>query len=484
VLRERFARPLDRTALALSESTREDAELVAADVWGSRVHARMLSEVGLLDRSAARRIDRGLRAIAARAARGRFPLDPALEDVHLNVEAALTRAVGPDGERLHTGRSRNDQVATDLRLYLREALLALEAGLAEVVGALARAARGPAGHRVTVGRTHLQPAQTVYVAQLLGTHAVRLLRDAGRLRSIRERLTDCPLGSGALAGSSLPLDRTGTARRLGFRRPTLSSLDAVSDRDPEVETLGALALFAVHASGLAEELVIGSMPELGAVRLADPFVTTSSLLPHKRNPDLAELVRAESAPAIGRLTAHLALLKGLPLAYNRDLQLGKPLLFEGVRRARLVLDVLAPMVATADLAAGRDPEGALPDATGSVELVDALVRAGATFRSAHRRVARFLRAIEAEGGTLRTIPAARRRAAFPELADGGSGGDLPARGPEARTTEGGSSWASVVRLLAEIDRRRSAHAAALRREHARLDRLRAALDAPARRARS
>ncbi len=478
MLRERFRRPLDRSARALSESTREDAELLRADLWGSRVHARMLGEVGLLPAGAARRLDRGLADLERRAAAGRFRLDPALEDVHLNVEHALSRSLGPDGERLHTGRSRNDQVATDLAVYLREALLDLEGRLGALARTLAARARSPDGRIVVVGWTHLQPAQRVPVAQILGTHALRFLRDADRLRSIRERLTDCPLGSGALAGSSLPLDRRRTAWLLGFRRPSPSSLDAVSDRDAAVETLAALALAAVHASGLAEELVLGSMPEIGRVRLDDPFVTTSSLMPHKRNPDLAELVRAESAPALGRLVAHLALLKGLPLAYNRDLQVGKPLLFDGIGRARGVLDVLTPMVASARFAAGRPPPDGAEAATSSVELVDALVRAGVPFRAAHRRVARFLARLGPEGLSLRSAPAARWTQAFPELPAGSARPGDPDREPELRTTEGGSSAAAVARLLRDVDGQARRAERAVAAERRRLARRRAALDRP------
>jgi len=464
VLRERFDRPLDRSALALSESTREDRHLLVADLWGSRVHARMLAETGLLSPASARRIDRGLRAIERQVAAGRFRLDPALEDVHLNVEDALTRAIGPDGQRLHTGRSRNDQVATDLAVYLREAL--------------EERARSAAGRVVVVGWTHLQPAQRVYVGQVLGTHALRFERDLERMRGIRARLRECPLGSGALAGSSLPLDRERTARWLGFDRPSRSSLDSVSDRDASAETLAALALFGVHASALAEELVLGSMPELDRVRLADAFVTTSSLMPHKRNPDLAELVRAESAPAIGRLVAALTLLKGLPLAYNRDLQVGKPLLFDGVVRARMVLEVLPPMVATAEFSSGR-PGGSEAEAeTGSVELVDRLVEAGVPFREAHARVARFLLELSARGETLRTAPPARFDASFPELTGRAFRAAERQAEPETRTTAGGSAWREVQRMLADVARARRRAVRSVRAERARLVRLRRALETP------
>jgi argininosuccinate lyase len=480
VLRERFDRPLDRAALALSESTREDARLLAADLWGSRVHARMLGETGILPLTSARRIDRGLRAIERRARLGRFPLDPSLEDVHMNVESALTRAIGPDGERLHTGRSRNDQVATDLALYLREALLDLEEGLSRLAEALRGQAAGPQGRFVVPGWTHLQPAQRVYLGQILGTHALRFLRDAERLRGIRERLRDSPLGSGALAGSSLPLDRRRTAALLGFARPGPSSLDAVSDRDASVETLAALALFAVHASGLAEELVLGAMPEIDRVRLGDAFVTTSSLMPHKRNPDLAELIRGESAPAIGRLTGALALLKGLPLAYNRDLQVGKPILIEGIERASLVLDVLPGLVSTATFRAGAAAADHPLAATGSVELVDALVGQGVPFRAAHARVAAFLAGLDRDGISLPAIPPARLRSAFPELR-GSTPPDLTGH-PDRRTTEGGSGRAALLRLLAEVRARVRAERRALARERTRLAACRAALDRPIRRA--
>ncbi|MCI4345277.1 MAG: argininosuccinate lyase [Thermoplasmata archaeon] len=475
MLRERFSRPLAKAALALSSSVREDAELLRADLWGSRVHARMLGETGILPAPAARRIDRGLRAIERLVAQGRFQLASELEDVHLNVESELVRRIGRDGERLHTGRSRNDQVATDLLLWLREALLDLEEGTTAVAVELGRRAEGPDGSIVVAGWTHLQPAQRVYVAQILGTHALRFLRDAERFRSIRERIVDCPLGSGALAGSSLPLDRRRSARLLGFRRPSPSSLDAVSDRDAVLETLSALALLGVHTSSLAEELVLGSMPEVGRVRLADEFVSTSSLMPHKRNPDLAELLRGESGPAIGRLVAHLAILKGLPLAYNRDLQVGKPLLFEGVERARQGLEVLEPMLRTARFLAPASPAGD----TGSVELVDALVARGVPFRAAHGRVARLLGKLERTHRTLRELSPSEWDRAFPEL-EGTPGLPDAEEEPERRTTEGGSARRAVRSLLTEVRARGWIAAAAARSERARLARLRHLLDAPLR----
>ena len=475
MLRDRFSRPLDAAALALSESTREDLVLLPYDLWGSAAHARMLGSTGLIPPAAAKKLLAGLRAIGNDARAGRFRLDPQHEDVHLNVETELTRRLGDAGERLHTGRSRNDQVATDLLLYARDALLGIEADVLEVVHALRAVAAGPMGRRVVAGWTHLQPAQAVYVAQILGTHAQRFIRDARRLAEVREGLTLSPLGSGAIAGSSLPLDRRLTARLLGFSRPNPSSIDATSDRDALTETLFALALTHVHASQLAEELVIGAMPEVGRVRLADAFVTTSSLMPHKRNPDLAELVRAEAGPALGRLVSHLTVLKGLPLAYQRDLQVTKPILFDAVERAHRTLQVLAPMVATAEFLS--PPPGPCAS-TASVELADALVREGVPFRVAHARVARFVAGIESRGGGLTKVDRSRLEEEFPELR--GSDFTIPSisEEPGRRTTPGGSSWASVRKLLAEVGREAARRSAARRREVARLAAVRRSLGLP------
>jgi argininosuccinate lyase len=447
LLRERFSRPLDRSALVLSGSTREDATLLYCDLWASSVHARMLGATGIIPQGASRRIVRGLRRIGDRAVAGRFPLLPRLEDVHLNVESALTRDIGPDGERLHTGRSRNDQVATDLLLYLRSALLRVEEATAELVESLLEQARSPAGRGTVPGWTHMQPAQRVYWSQILGSHALRFMADGDRLGRTRTAIRFCPLGSAALAGTSLPIDRTRVAHELGFDGPTASSYGAVADRDPEVEALFDLALLGVHASQLAEELVIGAMPEVGRVRLADPFVSTSSLMPHKRNPDLAELVRAEAAPAIGRLVAHLALLKGVPLSYQRDLQVGKPLLFDGVERTVALLDVLTPMIATSTFC---EPPPAGGEAAGAVEVVDALVAQGIPFREAHGAVARVVRELEESGLEWAELRADDWRMRFPTLA----GFSLPTPGeePERRTSMGGSSWEAVESLLGGVER--------------------------------
>jgi len=473
MLRDRFSAPLDEGAAALSGSVAEDRAILGADLWGSVVHAEMLGATGIIPKASARRIVVGLRAIARDAARGRYHLDPALEDVHLNVESELTRRIGRDGERLHTARSRNDQVATDLAVALRELLLGLESASTSVAASLVEAARAPAGRSVVDAWTHTQPAQRVYWAQILGSHALRFVRDAERFRRVRERLDASPLGSGAVAGTSLPVDRRRTARALGFRRPAISSIDAVSDRDAANDALYASAVALLHASGFAEELVLGSLPGVDRVRLADAFVTTSSLMPHKRNPDLAELVRAESAPAIGRLVAHLALVKGLPIGYQRDLQVGKPIVLEGLARARLALDVLASMAAGTTFLAPPPTDAA----TGSVELADALVAAGVPFRTAHRRVAVWLSVRAKSHARTDPIENDELLAPFPELPPGFRF-PPPDREPEHRGSEGGSSWRSVARLLSEVDRRRRTASRASATERRRLEKRRRAAGIP------
>ncbi|MFI5417867.1 MAG: argininosuccinate lyase [Candidatus Lutacidiplasmatales archaeon] len=472
MLRERFSAPLDPSALNLSASVGEDERLLPQDLFGSLAHVAMLGRVGLLSPASAAKIARGLRAIGRDAQAGRFRLDPNLEDVHINVESELTKRIGRDGERLHTGRSRNDQVATDIALYLRDALLALETASAISARTLIERARGPEGRGVVAAWTHLQPAQRVYVAQLLGSHALRFARDVERFQSVRLTLDLSPLGSGAIAGSSLPLDRALSARLMGFAGPSLSSVDSVSDRDAVASTLFALSLLQVHASALGEEIVIGSMPEVARVSLADAFVTSSSLMPHKRNPDLAELLRAEAAPAVGRLVSHLVMQKGLPIGYQRDLQVGKPLLFEGVERALATLAVLSAMVRTATF---RAPPPTPHEPTWSVELADALVEAGVPFREAHARVARFLSS--AVGRESPVTPAALHRE-FPEIRPGGFRPPSASEEPERRRTRGGSSWKEVDRLLTHLESRVRIAGRKTERETQRLRRLRQKIGAP------
>lgn len=454
MLRDRFGSPLDSLASQLSSSTTEDAELLPYDILGSIAHAKMLVRQKLIPAREGRRLVGGLVNLASESKKGRFKLDPALEDVHINVEHALTKRLGKDvGERLHTGRSRNDQVATDLLLYLRSSLLDIENTTLGLVGTLLRVALSPQGKEVVEGWTHLQPAQRVYLAQLLLVHAHRFERDAERFAQISSKIRHCPLGSGALAGSSLPLDRDYVAQLLGFEGPNPNSMDAVSDRDLAVESSFALSLLANHASSLAEELVLWSNPAIGGVRLGDGFVTTSSLMPHKRNPDMAELIRAEAGPITGMLIANLMTLKALPLAYNRDLQRIKPLQFESFKRAKLILEVMDAMLSSATFGKRGAGSHAMGNPTWTVELVDLLVLAGVPFRSAHSRVARKVSEWEMTGEAPNSLTEEEIAEAFPELRGRPFTIPSPWREPDSRSTYGGSSLQEVKRDAALLGKR-------------------------------
>ncbi|MCI0344643.1 MAG: argininosuccinate lyase, partial [Chloroflexi bacterium] len=347
---------------------------------------------------------------------GRMTWQPALEDVHLNLEAALRERVGPVADRLHTGRSRNDQVATDLRLWSRRAIDRLDGALV----AFERALVGVAEREIDTvmpGSTHTQPAQPVLLAHHLLAVVEMLERDRGRLADTRRRLNVSPLGSGAIAGAGFPLDREGAAAELEFDGVTANSIDAVGDRDFVVELLAAVALCQVHLSRLAEEIAWWSNPRFGFVRVADAFSTGSSMLPNKRNPDPAELVRGHAARGIGALTAVLGLLKGLPLGYQRDLQDGLPPLLGAVGQLETSLGVMTGLVAS--LRVDRD---ALRAAAGegyatATAVADELVRRGVAFRAAHWVVGRLVAAAEAAGRSLDALPDDDIRAALAESDD-------------------------------------------------------------------
>ena len=320
-----------------------DRKLWRQDIRGSRAHAAMLAKIGLLSAQDEHAIASGLEAIAAEIEAGTFAFDVALEDIHMNIEARLTERIGEAGKRLHTGRSRNDQVATDFRLWVRDAIDGLTAQLADTMLALAQRAAEHAGDPMP-GFTHLQTAQPVTFGHHLLAYVEMLDRDRGRLADCRRRLNCCPLGSAALAGTSFPIDRQMTAAALGFDRPTSNSLDAVSDRDFALEFLSAAAISAVHLSRLAEEMVIWCSAPYRFIRLSDAFTTGSSIMPQKRNPDAAELVRAKTGRVTGALVALLTVMKGLPLAYAKDMQEDKEPVFDAAEAWALSLAATAGMV--------------------------------------------------------------------------------------------------------------------------------------------
>ncbi len=398
----RFASETDERVADFTRSIEIDAALAPEDLEGSIAHVRGLGRAAILTPAEVEALVDGLRALAADVEAGEVSWDPALEDVHLNLEAALEARIGPVARKLHTGRSRNDQVATDLRLWTRRAIDRLDAAILAMERALVGLAERE-GDAILPGTTHIQPAQPVLLAHHLLAYVEMLERDRGRLADARRRLNVSPLGSGAIAGAGFPLDREATARELDFDGPTANSIDAVSDRDFVVEVLAAIALAMVHLSRLAEEITWWSNPAFGFVRVADAFSTGSSMMPNKRNPDPAELVRARAARVIGALGAMLTILKGLPLAYQRDLQDGVPPLFGAVDTLAASLDVMAGLVATLGVDAGRMRAAADQGYVTATAVADALVRRGVAFRSAHHVVGTLVAAAEGRGVGLEAV---------------------------------------------------------------------------------
>jgi argininosuccinate lyase len=386
----RFAAGPAQEVLRFSESVSFDWRLWKHDIAGSLAHAAMLRKVGLLTAGERRAIARGLDQIGAEISSGKFKWKAELEDVHMNIEAELSRRV-PAGRKLHTGRSRNDQVALDMRLWLRDELDLAAGELRD----LQRALVGLGGRYAAVlmpGYTHLQRAQPVYFAHHLLAYVEMLARDQERLAECRQRTNICPLGSGALAGSTLPLDRAFVARQLGFvdrlGRPRVScnSMDAVSDRDFVLEFAATAALAAVHLSRLAEDLVLWAGTEFNFIRIADAYTTGSSLMPQKKNPDLAELTRGKSARVIGNLVALMTLLKGLPMTYNRDLQEDKERLFDSADTLRACVRVMAAMLRHTTVNVAVCQAAASDPYLLATDLADYLVTKGVAFREAHHAV--------------------------------------------------------------------------------------------------
>jgi argininosuccinate lyase len=381
----RFSGDADEEVAAFGRSIDVDAAMALDDLDGSVAHVRGLGRAGVLTAAEVDAIVAGLEDLRREVADGELRWDPALEDVHLNLEAALTARIGPVAAKLHTGRSRNDQVATDLRLWTRRAVDRLDAAIVGFEDALVALAERE-GTAVLPGTTHTQPAQPVLLGHHLLANVEMAERDRGRLADARRRLNVSPLGSGALAGAGYPLDRESTAAELGFEGVTANSLDAVGDRDFVVDVLAAIALGMVHLSRLAEEIAWWSNSRFGFVRVADAYSTGSSMMPNKRNPDPAELVRGRAAGVIGALTATLSLLKGLPLGYQRDLQEDKPPLFGAVGTYERSLRVLSGLTATLAIDRERMAAAAAEGFTTATALADALVRRGVPFRIAHHVV--------------------------------------------------------------------------------------------------
>ena len=394
-----------------------DRKLYAQDIAGSKAHAAMLARQGIIGADDAASISAGLDQVLAEIESGVFPFKVALEDIHMNVEARLAELIGEPAKRLHTGRSRNDQVATDFKLWVRDALDRLDAGLKDLQAALIEQAER---HTETVmpGFTHLQPAQPVTFGHHLLAYVEMFGRDRSRARDARKRLNECPLGSAALAGTPYPIDRDFTAHALGFDGPTRNSLDAVSDRDFALDYLATASIAAVHLSRFAEEVVIWCTAQFGFIKLSDAFTTGSSIMPQKRNPDAAELVRAKSGRVIGSLTGLLIALKGLPLAYSKDMQEDKEPVFDADDTLALCLAATAGMVRdmVADPAAmRRAAERGFLTAT---DLADWLVqKLGMPFREAHHVTGRLVKLAEERGVGLAELDLAAMRAVEPRITE-------------------------------------------------------------------
>lgn len=426
----RFAKGPDAIMEEINASIDFDQKLANQDIAGSKAHAAMLVACGIITSEDGEKINQGLDTISSEIAKGDFKFSRALEDIHMNIEARLRELIGDAAGRLHTARSRNDQVATDFKLWVRDTIDTLDVQLADLQRAFVEVAEKHAD-AVMPGFTHLQTAQPVTFGHHMMAYVEMISRDRGRFGDARARLNECPLGSAALAGTPFPIDRDMTAKALGFERPTANSLDGVSDRDFALEALSAAAICSVHLSRFAEEIVVWCSAQFGFVTLSDAFSTGSSIMPQKRNPDAAELVRAKAGRIVGALNALLIVMKGLPLAYSKDMQEDKEQTFDALENLSLVLAAMTGMVR--DLKPNLDQ---LAVAAGhgfstATDLADWLVRElGMPFRDAHHVTGEIVALAEAQGKTLDAL----------SLAD--------MQGVEARINEGIFDVLSVQKSVA------------------------------------
>jgi argininosuccinate lyase len=422
-----------------------DKRLWRHDIVASKAHAAMLGATGIITPGEANEVARGLDMIAAEIEGGTFDFIRALEDIHLNVESRLAELIGPLAGKLHTARSRNDQVATDFRLYVRDEIAVIDSLLAELQLALADQALA---HAATVmpGFTHLQTAQPVTFGHHYLAYVEMLARDRGRFADASKRLNECPLGAAALAGTSFAIDRDMTAKALSFARPTANSLDAVSDRDFALETLAAASIAAMHLSRLAEEMVLWTSPQFGFARLSDRYSTGSSIMPQKRNPDAAELVRAKTGRIGGAFITLLMVMKGLPLAYAKDMQEDKEPTFDALIALKLGLAAMTGMVGDLE----PDPRAMKKAAGGghatATDLADWLVReAGLPFREAHHVTGRIVALADAKTCDLGKLTLAELQSVDPRLTDGVFAVLDVGKSVKSRTSYGGTAPANVRR---------------------------------------
>ena len=445
----RFAEGPSAIMAAINASIGFDRKMWRQDIQGSLAHAAMLRHVGIISAEDEAAIRGGLAKIAARIEAGDFPFDDALEDIHMNIEARLTETIGEAGKRLHTGRSRNDQVALDVRLWVRDAIDGLSEQIKDVMRALVARAEEHAGS-VMPGFTHLQPAQPVTFGHHMLAYVEMLSRDLSRLADCRARLNESPLGAAALAGTGFAIDRHMTAKALGFDRPMRNSLDAVASRDFAAEFLFCSAMCSVHLSRLAEEIVIWTNPYFGFVKLSDAFTTGSSIMPQKRNPDAAELVRGKTGRVFGALMGMLTVMKGLALTYFKDMQEDKEGIFDAAETLTLTLAATAGMVRDMKPQTERLATAAGAGFSTATDLADWLVRSlKMPFRDAHHVTGTLVAKAEARGVDLSGLTLAEMQAVEPRITQGVFDVLTVEASVRSRTSYGGTAPANVAAMAAE-----------------------------------
>jgi argininosuccinate lyase len=443
----RFASGPDAIMEAINASIGFDRKLYTQDIRGSLAHAAMLAKTGIISAEDERQIADGLNMILSEIESGKFEFSTRLEDIHMNIEARLAELIGPAAGRLHTARSRNDQVAVDFRLWVKEELQRIDRALGDLIEAFLNRVEE---HYATVmpGFTHLQTAQPVTFGHHLMAYVEMFGRDRSRVRDAIERMDECPLGAAALAGTGFPIDRHMTAETLGFREPTRNSIDTVSDRDFALEFLSIAAICGVHLSRLAEEIVIWSTPQFGFVRLSDSFSTGSSIMPQKKNPDAAELIRAKTGRINGHLVGLLTVMKGLPLAYSKDMQEDKEAVFDTAETLDLMLAAMTGMVKDMEINSAAMKKAAGSGFSTATDLADWLVReAGLPFREAHHVTGRAVALAEQKKCGLEKLTLEELRSINPAINEGVYSVLSVNNSVKSRTSYGGTAPSEVRKQI-------------------------------------
>ena len=443
----RFAKSAAESVRNFTESISYDRRLYKHDIQGSQAHAHMLAKAGIIPQASADAICAELDRIRDRIDRGDFTFTSDLEDIHMHIESALIEALGDEGARVHTARSRNDQVCLDIRLYLRDEIISLVEGIRSLQEALVGQAEANK-RTILPGFTHMQHAQPVLMAHHLLAYAEMFDRDIGRLMDARKRLNVLPLGSGAIAGTTLPIDRESVRRELNFPAMSRNSMDAVASRDFTCEVLAALAIFAMNVSRLSEDLILWMSQEFSFIVFSDAYCTGSSLMPQKKNPDIAEISRGKTGRVYGALTSILTICKGLPLTYNRDLQEDKEGLFDAIDTVHAILSVYPDMIRTMTVFPERMRQAASDPGLMATDLAEELVRKGVPFRHAHHKVGSLVRFAAEHGKRLDEVTLEEMKSVFPEADEEMLHLFSPERAVEKRDIFGGTGYRQVEQQLA------------------------------------